>query len=218
MWVALNRQQYAAGLRSMVGYGHKFARISLSTRKHQRGISGLETAIVLIAFVVVSSVFAFASLSSGLFSADKSKETIHAGLSQASGTLQIKGSVVARASITGDSGVVNEITFQVTNSVGGEAVNVRQGETVIKYTDDSQTLILDTASEFSITALGNADSDNLVEKGEMYEISITGLAASLSPDLSTADTFTVQVMVPQGAVLFIERTTPIFLETFNTLN
>ena len=32
----------------------------------QRGITGLETAIVLIAFVVVSSVFAFAALSTGL--------------------------------------------------------------------------------------------------------------------------------------------------------
>ena len=42
--------------------------------RNQLGITGLETAIVLIAFVVVSSVFAFAALSTGLFSADKSKE------------------------------------------------------------------------------------------------------------------------------------------------
>ena len=42
-------------------------------RSDQRGITGLETAIVLIAFVVVSSVFAFAPLSTGLFSSDKSK-------------------------------------------------------------------------------------------------------------------------------------------------
>ena len=46
----------------------------------QRGITGLETAIVLIAFVVVSSVFAFAALSTGLFSSDKAKETHTAGL------------------------------------------------------------------------------------------------------------------------------------------
>ena len=49
----------------------------------QRGITGLETAIVLIAFVVVSSVFAFAALSTGLFSSDKAKETIQAGLADA---------------------------------------------------------------------------------------------------------------------------------------
>ena len=35
--------------------------------KDQKGITGLETAIVLIAFVVVASVFAFAVITTGLF-------------------------------------------------------------------------------------------------------------------------------------------------------
>ena len=39
-----------------------------SFMRDQRGITGLETAIVLIAFVVVASVFAFAVLSTGLLS------------------------------------------------------------------------------------------------------------------------------------------------------
>ena len=60
----------------------------------QRGITGLETAIVLIAFVVVSSVFAFAALSTGLFSADKAKETIGAGLAEARGSMELRGSVI----------------------------------------------------------------------------------------------------------------------------
>ncbi len=37
---------------------------------------------MLIAFVVVSSVFAFAALSTGLFSSDKAKETILVGLAE----------------------------------------------------------------------------------------------------------------------------------------
>jgi len=36
--------------------------------QNQRGITGLETAIVLIAFVVVASVFAFAVLNMGFLS------------------------------------------------------------------------------------------------------------------------------------------------------
>ncbi|HIM78888.1 MAG TPA: flagellin, partial [Dehalococcoidia bacterium] len=47
--------------------------------RDQRGITGLETAIVLIAFVVVASVFAFAVLSTGLLSSEKSKETVLGG-------------------------------------------------------------------------------------------------------------------------------------------
>ena len=60
-------------------------------QRNEAGITGLETAIVLIAFVVVSSVFAFAALSTGLFSADKSRETINAGLSEARGTVEGSG-------------------------------------------------------------------------------------------------------------------------------
>jgi len=39
-------------------------------RTKQRGITGLETAIILIAFVVVASVFAFTVLSTGVFSSE----------------------------------------------------------------------------------------------------------------------------------------------------
>ncbi|MEE8045825.1 MAG: archaellin/type IV pilin N-terminal domain-containing protein, partial [Dehalococcoidia bacterium] len=48
----------------------------------QKGITGLETAIVLIAFVVVASVFAFTILSAGVFSSEANKQTIHAGLKE----------------------------------------------------------------------------------------------------------------------------------------
>ena len=39
----------------------------------QRGITGLETAIILIAFVVVASVFAFTVISTGIFTSETSK-------------------------------------------------------------------------------------------------------------------------------------------------
>ena len=65
------------------------------TSMDQRGITGLETAIILIAFVVVASVFAFTVLSTGIFSAERGKETVFAGLQEARGTIEPKGSVIA---------------------------------------------------------------------------------------------------------------------------
>ena len=59
------------------------------------GITGLETAIILIAFVIVASVFAFVVLSTGLFSADRGKETVFAGLEKARGNLEVRGAVTA---------------------------------------------------------------------------------------------------------------------------
>ena len=68
----------------------------------QRGVTGLETAIILIAFVVVASVFAFTVLSTGIFSAERGKETIHAGLKESRSTIEVKGSVIAE-------GVANKV-------------------------------------------------------------------------------------------------------------
>ena len=48
----------------------------LRRSRNEHGITGLETAIVLIAFVVVAAVFAFVVLSTGLFSSERSKETV----------------------------------------------------------------------------------------------------------------------------------------------
>jgi flagellin FlaB len=188
-------------------------------RQEQRGITGLETAIVLIAFVVVSSTFAFAALSTGLFSADKSKETINAGLSEARGTLELRGAVIVKESATTPN-VVDEIYFQVANSAGGGAVNLNPGDTLIKYTDPSQTKVYNgSAGVFSVAGKGNADSDNLVEPGEIYQITLSGLEADLNPDLGLDTQFTIEVIPPQGATMLIERRTPsVALDTYNDLN
>ncbi|MGA2286130.1 MAG: archaellin/type IV pilin N-terminal domain-containing protein, partial [Dehalococcoidia bacterium] len=44
--------------------------------REEEGITGLETAIILIAFVVVATVFAFVVLSTGLFSSERGKEAV----------------------------------------------------------------------------------------------------------------------------------------------
>ena len=193
-------------------------RTSKGWTRHQRGITGLETAIVLIAFVVVSSVFAFAALSTGLFASDRAKDTITAGLSEARGTFELKGSLIAQASTTGDSGVVSSITFQVANSAGGEAVDLTPGTTIINYQDKNQSrTFIDTGDYvFTVTGLGGADADNLVEQGELYEVKVTNMG-NLTGDLSTKTNFTLQVLSNKGAVLHLDRNTPIWLESFNDL-
>ena len=65
-------------------------------REKQEGITGLETAIILIAFVIVASVFAYVVLSAGLFSAQKAKEAVNAGLQSTMSTVELKGNIVAK--------------------------------------------------------------------------------------------------------------------------
>ena len=63
--------------------------------KDEKGITGLETAIILIAFVVVAAVFAYTVLSAGLFSTQKGQEAVYSGLEETQSTLELKGAVVA---------------------------------------------------------------------------------------------------------------------------
>lgn len=71
--------------------------------RDQRGITGLETAIILIAFVVVAAVFAYTALSAGIFSAQKGQETIYGGLKQAAGSMEIKGGLIAYNKVASES-------------------------------------------------------------------------------------------------------------------
>lgn len=68
-----------------------------------RGITGLETAIILIAFVVVAAVFAYTVLSAGIFTTQKSQETIYSGLTQASSSMEMKSGVVLRNRVVGET-------------------------------------------------------------------------------------------------------------------
>ena len=107
--------------------------------RDQRGITGLETAIILIAFVVVASVFAFTVLSTGLFSSERGKETILSGLDEARGSPALKGSVMAyRADVDLDgalpvatgTGVVRA-RIVLTNGTGGIPVDMTPRLTLV---------------------------------------------------------------------------------------
>ncbi|MBN1376441.1 MAG: hypothetical protein JXA01_09830 [Dehalococcoidia bacterium] len=60
-------------------------------------MSGLETAILLIAFVTVAAVFAYAVLSARLYSAERGKETVYPSFAEAKSNLELSGSVLAEA-------------------------------------------------------------------------------------------------------------------------
>ena len=212
----------------------------------QRGITGLETAIILIAFVVVASVFAFTVLSTGIFSSEKGKETVYAGLQEARSSIEPRGSMTAYKGKT-SSDTIYKVSFVVSNAVNGEPIDltppftandsavdpdVSSGAkyvTIVQYQDKNQFL---SDVPWTVSFIGDNDSDNLLEDNEKAEITVwllerentvtnatdTGgvsiyesgekgiLSASNIPAVSGK--FTLQVKPPQGSVLTMERTLP----------
>jgi flagellin FlaB len=170
--------------------------------REERGITGLETAIVLIAFVVVAAVFAFVVLSTGLFSSERGKETVYAGLAKTRGSMELTGGVLAASDTTKITG----ITFDLTLAAGGDSVNLNPSDTsnrtVISYADDNNT---DNNLTYTSTVI-TGDADKLLEPGELIEVNID--LSSLTPAITTNKTFTLEVKPPQGSYLVIQRTTP----------
>ena len=95
-----------------------------SGSESQKGITGLETAIILIAFVVVASVFAFTVLSTGIFASERSKETVFAGLEEAKSSIEPRGSVIAYKGHDGSAQTIYKVSFVVSNAIAGEPVDL----------------------------------------------------------------------------------------------
>ncbi len=173
--------------------------------REERGITGLETAIVLIAFVVVAAVFAFVVLSTGLFSSERGKETVYAGLAKTRGSMELTGGVIASS----DTTQLTAITFDLTLAAGGDQVNLNPSDTtnrtVISYTD-ADNKVNDVVYTTTVIT-GNADQ--LLEPGELFEINIDMTQTALTAvTLTTNQTFTFEVKPPQGSYMVIQRTTP----------
>ncbi|MEE8471631.1 MAG: archaellin/type IV pilin N-terminal domain-containing protein [Dehalococcoidia bacterium] len=100
--------------------------------REEKGITGLETAIILIAFVVVAAVFAYTVLSAGLFSSQKGQEAVYAGLEETRSTMEMKGSVVATgvSAINDNDAPLGWISSDTSNTVisrNTTAATVKEG-------------------------------------------------------------------------------------------
>lgn len=194
----------------------------------ERGITGLETAIILIAFVVVASVFAYTVLSAGLFSSEKGKEAIHSGLQQARGTMEMVGGVIIKDTNSDDN--FDQILITVANALDGEPIDLttttdsdsdgllsdetgKTHTTVISLVDKNQRVddIAWTKSE-----VGKGDGDNLLEPGEKMQITVN--ISQLATRINADDTFTLELKPDQGSAVVIQRTTKSVVDDVMYLN
>jgi len=186
-----------------------FSKIMKSLRKghkDQRGITGLETAIILIAFVTVAAVFGYAVLSAGIFSAEKGKETVYLGLQEAKSTMELKGSIIASGNTTATPKYVDTIKFTVGNAVAGEPIDLTappNNKTVLAYIDSNT---YENNMTWTVSFVGSNDSDDLLEVGEKAEISVD--VSGLTTKLQANQKFTIEFKPPSGSTVVFDRTVP----------
>ena len=186
----------------------------------RKGITGLETAIILIAFIVVAAVFAFTVMTTGLFSSEKAKTTAQAGIAEASSTFAPKGAVIAAANAAENA--VETITFQITTASGSTGTSIARAKIALIYSDDNQR----DSSSADIDARGTADgilntvainkivgdagSPDLLQQGDVAEIIVTlnTTTAGRATLLDRNQIFRLELIPQQGGSLIISRKTP----------
>jgi len=100
--------------------------------KRDNAFTGLEAAIVLIAFVVVAAVFSYVMLGAGFFATQKAQEVTYAGIKQATSNVVFEGMMYAQVN---EVPTVNEFTgFSFSVKVPGGGMAIDMSNTDFVYT------------------------------------------------------------------------------------
>ena len=127
-----------------------------SLRKN-RGIVGIEAAIVLIAFVIVAAAFSFMAVNMGLFASQRGRDTIQQGISDVSSPLMVDGTIYLR----GSSAKV-DATVVPLETIGTQYVSMAQNSTVVTLRVGNHTAIANVYKGINDTDPYTAQFDTLV--------------------------------------------------------
>lgn len=178
----------------------------------QKGMTGLETAIILIAFVTVASVLAYSVLSAGIFSAERGKATVYSGLEQAQATMDVHGAVVGDSA---DNSTIDYIEFLVGLTIPGETVDI-SALVLNTYSAANQTNLTNETWNSTAIAAGKWQyqlAPGSTERGtastlEGDELMIVKVDLSGFDTLSAYNWFSAEVLPPKGAAITIHRVLP----------
>jgi flagellin FlaB len=180
--------------------------------------TGLEAAIVLIAFVVVAAVFSYVVLGAGFFTSQTAQSTVHTGVAQASSSIELVGNVYGIADSNKDH--LKYINLTVALTAGGTPVDL--SGMVVSYNDNkgghNSNVAFDQNSTCGPTIAGGSGASQywcIMQKinnqttGTMLDNNAQIIIGVGMPDTTTVNTkFTVNFQPAVGAVLPVSRSTP----------
>lgn len=195
-------------------------------------MTGLETAIILVAFVITAAAFAFVVLNMGFLTAEKAQSVISSGMSEAASAMLTDSGMIGQFSnVTGDQADICliKLTFYLKLSQGHEPIDVDDNVMVATYTNQRGHGEIYATNGTIMTISGvNSDGDSLLETGEKFkvvidftELTVDGLdpAAATRPDMYAHpyEEFRIELRPSAGSVLTVERQIPAVYSTVMTI-
>lgn len=174
------------------------------------GFTGLEAAIVLIAFVVVAAVFAYVVLGAGIFFSEASQSTVHQGVREAGSSLTVTGSIYG---VSSTAEAIRSIIIPVSLTPGSDPIDITTVSVRLVGSAHSEPIkrneplfdVVPKLGHWSVQERLNADSDHLLEAGEQY---ILNISPNGKADCMAYRTFAIELKPAGRPALRVERTVP----------
>ncbi|WP_448605131.1 archaellin/type IV pilin N-terminal domain-containing protein [Thermoflexus hugenholtzii] len=186
------------------------------------GLTGIETAIILIAFVIVAAVFSFAVLNTGFQSTQKAQEVMKSGMEHAASALELDGGII----ISSQGGVLKTMNFTVRLSPGKNPVSfdpafLSVAVTTPTYsrpnvyrdystTDDGCYVSPSIGIRACAFKILDAGAPGFLEHGDRFLIVVrwNGTSVALGPNVPVV----IEIKPSTGNVLTINRLLPLVLD------
>jgi archaellin len=236
---AHNESKGKAGLKML-------RRLLSGINRGNRGVTGLETAIILIACVTVVAVFTFSLLSAGVFSTQQSETVSSSALDSIGSSLVFRGDVLGYRGDASINNTIGRIEFAVTGilqsgqyidltppyrlneATGALETSGLNNVTTIEYIDENVTAAqLPWTISWAHTHSSNyflAAQEAAVINVWLHSYNGTAWAADSNPpflgtsNLGTRRQFTMVIRTSKGAGLVLKRNTPLFLDPVTDLH
>lgn len=171
-------------------------------------MAGLETAIILIAFVISAAAFSFIILNMGFLTAQKSQSVVSSGMNEATSSLQADGDVIAMFDLITNPADPTMVSceFYIRLSQGREAIDSSSEKTIITYTNPRVSgVIMNNNYTGAKIEQAVGDGNTLIEFGERWKVTVDFdvCAGILGNNVycGAYDKFRVDVRPSQGSVL-----------------
>jgi len=190
----------------------------MAIKNSSDAFTGLEAAIVLIAFVVVAAVFSYVILGAGFYTSQKSQETLYKGVEQATTNIQMIGQVYGETTSTDTT--ITKIKFSIGLAPGAPSIDLRNMNIVFSTPSSTSLTILkhapgasDSPTTAFFIAQKDGAGDNLNSLSGTDQIQIYFKVSPVGA--STVMNFEIRPSV--GAALPFSKTAPATITSINVL-
>ncbi|MBP2132975.1 flagellin FlaB [Methanomicrobium sp. W14] len=194
--------------------------------------TGLEAAIVLIAFVVTASIFSYVILGAGFFATQKAQDVVYTSVGQTSSSIEVMGDVYGNSTTVGGvDAKMDGLRFVLGLTAGGSPVDFASTTMTFSTDEDvtkinnvtaikstSTNVVVDKSSiganEWGIIDIANGDKGALLENQEQFTIYVH---LDSGNEIARNKEFSLEVRPAKGSSYGIKRKAPSKIDKVNVL-